>query len=368
METVATYGWRQGRTVRAGLREEPERFGFFQAVRLLEILNPGKVPVGEGVDPEAEVARFRSRTKLDFPASEIETLETESPGPPKLGVSFLGLAGALGPLPPPITELLRERVMAGDQAMADFLDIFNHRLISLFYRAKKKYLPPMRQEAPDRGRVGHCLYSLIGLGTPGLLGRMGFPDRSLLYYTGLMTGPRRSMVGLERLLSGFFGVPAQVEPFQGAWYDLAEDQHTRIGKTGSNQALGLGAMLGQRVWDQQAGFEVRLGPLGRRQLHSLLPIEEGFTKLRSLTRFYVGEELDFHFRITVKAEEIPPLVLGSAGETRLGWSARLSSGGDGQGSQPRLGHAGGSRLGWTSWLRSRPPKADDSQLRLEGRT
>jgi predicted component of type VI protein secretion system len=130
------------------------------------------------------------------------------------------------------------------------------------------------------------------------------------------------------------------------------------------------------VWDQQAGFEVLLGPLDQRQLHSLLPIGTGFNKLRTLTRFYVGEEQDFKFRLKIKAEEIPELRLGSAGDTRLGWSVRLKAGTDADGagrrdttasSQPRLGQAGGNRLGWTSWLKYRDLQHDDSQLCLKGK-
>ena len=43
-------------------------------------------------------------------------------------VNFLGLAGCLGALDIPSTELVMRRTSNGDNALRDFLDIFNHRL------------------------------------------------------------------------------------------------------------------------------------------------------------------------------------------------------------------------------------------------
>jgi type VI secretion system protein ImpH len=53
------------------LFDEPYRFEFFQAVRLLERLNPGRGPVGRDGDPRDEAARFRAHASLAFPPSQI---------------------------------------------------------------------------------------------------------------------------------------------------------------------------------------------------------------------------------------------------------------------------------------------------------
>lgn len=280
-------------------------------------------------------------------------------------VNFLGLAGFQGPLPDWVTELIVDRAAYKDTVLRDFLDIFNHRLVSLMYRAKRKYRPALEDRSPERTRSGRSLFSLVGLGTPGLARRMGVPDRALLPYGGMLTAKQRSQVGLERMLADYFRVPVEIQPFRDRWLTLDERDVTRLGPTGRNQRLGRGAVLGRRVLDRTAGFEVALGPLTLREFLDLLPTGQRFRSLGSLTRYYVGEELDFRVRLRLAKEQVPELRLGRAGDTRLGWSARLEE--PRAVSRPILAAAGGARLGWTTWLKTRELERDDAQVVLEAK-
>lgn len=331
---VNNYGWGKGAAIEDWLFAEGHRFDFFQAVRLLEIIHTMSgdrlVPPGQGADPSKEIVHFRSSVQLEFPASDIAQVKRtrdiprrEQPkAPAEMTVNFLGLAGGLGALDIPITELVLERMSHNDKALKDFLDIFNHRLVSLLYRIRKHHRVGLGSTAPGEDHVARYLYSLIGMGTPRLHGRMHVRDRALLYYAGILAQQPRSMAGLKRILSDYFQVEVETTQFVGKWCDLEEDQWTKIGESGTNQRLGRDTVvLGRRVWDQHARFEIQLGPLGLEDFESFLPTEWRFGVLCDLVRFYVKDEFDFNIRLILIADEIPAVELSS--EPALSWTSWL---------------------------------------------
>lgn len=340
---MAAHGWGTDGPVAQLLFAEGWRFELHQAVRLLERMSREAVPVGEGAEPEREAVRFSSRVAFDFPASEVdEVAPPESPeGPARVTVNVLGLAGAHGPLPAPFSEVLLERLWAKDPAFRDFLDIFNHRLVSMLHRARKRVRPGLSWDRPDNEGFSRAAFSLMGLGTEGVRGRMEVEDRALLQYAGILSRRGRSAVGLEVMLADYFGVGVRCTQFVGRWLTLDPEQRTALGIWGRNQEISskrCGAVLGGRVWEQGAAFEVGLGPLSLGQFLDFLPIGRGFRSLTQLVRFAVGEGPDFQVRLTLKAAEVPPCRLGC-----------------------------GPRLGWSAWLTTRQRAADDSQVRLSGR-
>jgi type VI secretion system protein ImpH len=58
--------------------------------------------------------------------------------------------GPSGVLPYNYTELVIDRLRNKDRALAEFLDIFHHRMISLFYQAWEKYRFPWPTSATAR--------------------------------------------------------------------------------------------------------------------------------------------------------------------------------------------------------------------------
>jgi len=119
--------------------EEPYRFEFFQAVRVLERLLRERNAPGRFANPQTEAVRFAAHNSTTFPASEIQSLQWREGRAPLMVVNFMGLTGPEGVLPLYYTQFVAERVRAKDTAARDFLDIFNHRMISLFYQAWEKY-------------------------------------------------------------------------------------------------------------------------------------------------------------------------------------------------------------------------------------
>src|SRR5437867_3374332 len=261
------------------LFDEGYRFDFFQAVRVLERLYRHRAAVGRSARPGDEVVRFQTHPSLGFPPSAIHELkEGTAPGrPAEMTVAFMGLTGPLGVLPHHYTELILERARQKDSTLRDFLTLFDHRLLSLFYRAWEKYRAPIgyeraRTRGEDLDAVRTCLFDLVGMGTLGLRGRFqALADETLLYYAGLLGQRPHSATSLQGILHDYFGVPVQVSQFRGRWLTLSEDSKSRLGRAENGGSTVGGAVLGGRVWDQQAAFRLRIGPLDFAQFHDFLP-------------------------------------------------------------------------------------------------
>ncbi|PYX88546.1 MAG: type VI secretion system baseplate subunit TssG [Acidobacteria bacterium] len=310
--------------LREALASEPFRFRFFQAVRLLQRLTPERNPVGKFVHPSTEVVRFSARQSLTFPPSEVHALETVPAKPPRMTVNFMGLTGPEGMLPLCYTEFVMERLQKRDTALADFFDIFNHRFISLFYQAWEKHHFGVRYERGEKDLLSEHLGDLIGLGTAGLQNRLlpEVRDESLFYYTGLLAQRPHSAVALEQVLEDYFEVPVAVEQFAGMWYRLEKKSQTCLQETDRPyESLGFGAVVGDEVWDQQSLARIRLGPLSLDEYLDFLPTGNAYGALKSLVRFYSGDEIDFEVQLVLRRDETPPATLGSEGKTapQLGW-------------------------------------------------
>jgi type VI secretion system protein ImpH len=327
------------------LFDEPYRFEFFQAVRLMERIDPSRLPVGHEGDARREAVRFRTRQTLSFPASEIYQLtrdgaaasDDDEEAPPEMTVSFMGATGPLGVLPHQYTELLMERARYKDTALWSFLDIFNHRIISLFYRAWEKHHFAVAYERGELDQFTSYLFDIAGMGTRGLRGRLSVEDQAFIFYGGLIAQRPHSTNAIESILSDYFATSARVSQFAGQWLDLG-DNVTQLGS--ANSELGLSTIAGARVWEDQSKFRIKFGPLSLSEFEDFVPSGSAFKPAVELARFLVGLEFDFDVQLVLKAEEVPACVM-------------------------RTGDASGPRLGWTSWLKTEEFAADDDQVVLQ---
>jgi type VI secretion system protein ImpH len=357
-------------SVASRLFAEGHEFSFFQGVRLLEQLFPERKLVGYAVPPLEEVLRFRAHVSLAFPPSSIFEIKPREPDTPLpvMTVTFLGMMGPNGVLPRHYTEMLLKlyRDTRGPErtSLRDWLDIFNHRFIAFFYRAWAKYRVYAGFERSIlRGLqddpFGQAVFSLIGMGTDATRNRLRMrameprqpgqervlapvEDLGLLRYAGLLGHRPRNAAGLAALLRDFFGFAVDVKQFQGQWLQLDRDNQSSLSSGASNNGLGVDAVAGERVWDVQGKFRVRVGPLDRDRFTEFLPDRspvaerKGFFLLLHLTRLYVGPEFAFDVQLILKAADIPACSLDDDG-------------------------ALGARLGWNTWLTSQesPTDADD---------
>lgn len=313
-------------SVATRLFEEFYGFDFFKAVELLELLAPEKKKLGKALVPAEEAVRFSARPDLVFPASEISGLKRgDQETPASMEVTFLGLIGPSGVLPHWYTELVQERLRQKDSGFKDFLDLFHHRLTSLFYLAwkKNKFCPNYLAGAKDR--LSGYLLSLTGLGTPGLADRIGLPVDSLAFYSGHLSQSIPSALAIESAIEHFSGIPAKIEQFLERVLPLEPEDMTALGL--SNAKMGENAVVGCQFYECQTRFRVVLGPLSYKELMPFLPDGEMLRPIFSLVKYMVGVEYEFEIRLVLGEEAIPPCLIGGHTPTtpRLGWTTWLKA-------------------------------------------
>jgi type VI secretion system protein ImpH len=304
------------------LQEDACSFEFFQAVSLLRRLMMDRRPVGTFCSPEDETVRFAVNPRLGFPASEIQELTFAPDSPAAMMVNFFGLTGPTGVLPHPYSELILERQRAKDNTLPAFFDIFNHRFISLFYRAWERSRFWVNYGSGPSDLFSRYLRDFLGLGTQGLFDRQHVEDEAMMSFLALFAMQSRSGTALEQVLKEYFEVPVEVEQFTGAWYPL--DRPTQCEMIDSESAsiqLGGGAVAGDAIWDRQARVRIRLGPMSLAQYNQFLPNGSAYPALRAITRFFGNDCLDFEAQLVLARSEVPAVELdfNSDRPARLGW-------------------------------------------------
>lgn len=333
------------------LLDTPDEFSFLQAVRLLErfsmLSNPGSVkyaknPIARFYPPATETIRFYAKQSLSFPSSEINALHLDDKNSEtrqwNMIVNFMGLTGSTGILPYHYSEMVLRQLKNKDSTMADFFDLFNHRLISLFCQSSLKYRLPLEYERkrlnviPNNDTDNHTqlLLSLIGLGTKNLTKRLYSSDESLLFYAGLFTQKVRCASSLRQIIHHHFLIPVEIKEFIGQWQELINDVRTKLpgleNPRGQNNCLGKSVMLGRKGWFAQGKFRIILGPLNKQQLRTFAPGTSALKALDEIVRFYINFEYDYDFIMRIRKSDIPARIkLDNKSQPVIGWNTWLLS-------------------------------------------
>lgn len=325
------------------LLAQPQRFGFFQAVRMLELhlRRKGKGANDKGGnDLISRRIRFGASLSNNFPASEIERLDvsrTQSDEHPSaddasgvdfdsvsLTPAFFGLLGHQGALPAYYTERMTEQeVLARDPAPRRFLELFSNRATALFYLAWKKYRLPLHYESGRHDTFMPMLLTLAGHG-PGSLhepgaSKQGLPEEVAAHYAGLLRHRPVSATQMQTILTNYFGVAIRVEQFVGHWYAVPDAQRTRLG--GEQAKLGATALCGGRVWQHNLRIRLWIGPLDRSNYEQFLPQGSARLALSQWLQMLAGFSLEYEIRPVLRSGAVTGMQLSSGSAARLGWDA-----------------------------------------------
>ncbi|PIE83141.1 MAG: type VI secretion system baseplate subunit TssG [Candidatus Contendobacter odensis] len=324
-------------TVLEALRQNPQAFHFFQALRHLECHYHSKPRLGTSIRLSDDPIRLAQKPSLIFAPATLAGFEPGGEYPPHLYEYFLGLFGPHGPLPTHLTEYAQSRLHnEKDPTFARFADIFHHRILCFFYRAWANTQPTVSFDRPESDRFNTYIGATFGLGTPSLWKRDAAPDLAKFHYAGRLSCQTHHAEGLIAILSDSFKLPISIDSFVGHWLPLSEESRCRLGETPMTGALGITAVIGERVWDCQYRFRIVMGPMSLKEFQRFLPGSDSLRRLVAWVRNYMGEELLWDVNLILRKDEVPPLKLGEE-----------------------------SRLGWTTWLTSQPLAHDADNLKLD---
>lgn len=308
-------------------------FDFFELLRRLE--NRSGL-FGHSGRPDREPARLGQHVRLGFAVQDVaEFHEATDHAPARVTVANLGLLGPEGPMPLHLTrwvlDRLSQRWFAGadqrqtsDTTFVDFINILQHRMIALFYRAWADAHPAVQVERGDGGRVRAMLEAMAGIGLPGT--RNPVLDPTKLNQAGALAnqvdGPER----LTQFLAQAFSVSVRLNEFVGAWLEVPRRLQSRLGLV--HAALGKGATIGPRSFNRQNRIELRLGPVRLDEYRNFLPGAKKLDLFRRAVRGLLGEQFDVDLRIVLAHDEVPPARIGTSQLGRTAWLAPSGQGRD----------------------------------------
>ena len=336
------------------VREAPWRFGFLSLLRRLaaqpaapadgvrELAAPAGAAtrrIGRALRPRHETFRLGQVADLAFAPREIAEVvlppssqpEPAHPGAaplagnlptvPLVRVFGLGLLGPNGPLPLHYTEWVRERSRNHrDGTLANFLDVFHHRYLTLLYRAWAQGQAAAGLDRRDDETFSGYIGRLTGHEPSELRGAV-LPAHARLSASAHLSQESRHPDGLVQTLVHFFQAPILLQEFVLHWIAIDAADHSRLGDTRASSVLAGGAIAGERVPDRQGRFCLVLGPLTLERYLRFMPGGADLPVLREWVRAFMGFEFAWQLELRVRADDAPPARLEEG--HRLGWSTWL---------------------------------------------
>lgn len=322
---------------------EPWRFDFLWLLRAIDRARANSDPkarrLGEANTLRHDPIRLSQEAHLVFSPISISGVKPPAGDrPARIRIRNFGLVGPNGPLPTFLIEHICRRAAQGDHAWQAFLDVIQHRLITLFYRAWAMHSPVVQEDRPQENPLTRDLLCLLGLGDHDAIDEAPIDPRSLVFFSGRIVPSPGGADALEAVLSGYFGVRAQIIGFQGEWMDIPSECRLRLGASPETGALGQTTVIGERIWSIQQRFRVRLGPMSLTDFERFLPRagSDTLASLRAWVRLIAGLGLTWDLQLVLRKEDAPGVQLGA-----------------------------GARLGWTTWVQTDRPRRDLDELVID---
>ncbi|MFN6160810.1 MAG: type VI secretion system baseplate subunit TssG [Planctomycetota bacterium] len=306
---------------------------FVQFLRCLQ--RESGTRIGDVVPLSSQPVRLVPDVEPAFPVSELSWWKeaASDAARPTLAVNFFGLFGPCGVLPNHYSQLIQERLAKKDRALLEFLNIFNHRILCMFYQAWEKHAFAVSMEtaaaSDKKATVTEALWAIVGNRLETSRELLAFDDSSILYYGGLFANKRATQESLRSAVEDFTRIPTDIENLVGQWLRLAPEDQSRIGSFAlgekAGNCLGVDTLVGEIAWSIESRFRIRLGPVAWDVLGEYLPTGTMLRSVVDFARRYVGPQYDFDIQIVVAADQVRGIQLDPQQPFLLGWNTWLGT-------------------------------------------
>ncbi|REL27686.1 type VI secretion system baseplate subunit TssG [Thalassotalea euphylliae] len=322
--------------------QQRDMFELFALMRAIESRALLSQPLGHSKTPRDDVARFGQSPLSAFHAAAISNISLSTKiGKYKIKNSYWGLFGHNGALPSHLTEYAQERISKHkDDTLCEFLDIFHHRLICLYYRAWKTGYPAIQFDHMQTNQFVQQL-SALARSESGALSTDIHPQATSdsspahqrgLYFAGLLTHKNLGAKAVQQILSDLFSVAVIVNEFQASWLTIARRDRSVLTKSGTaNNKLKHNAIIGKRTFQRSYKVTVELAALKLEQYTQFLPNHAQGKALKRWINQLISPDITVDVTLNLASGEC--------------CSSRLSQ---------------QTRLGYTSWLQPQSQKNNSS--------
>ncbi|OUY08252.1 type VI secretion system baseplate subunit TssG [Acinetobacter populi] len=290
--------------------------GLFTLLRSLENIFELQQKLGDELRFGKNNFRFGQSAHMSFQPRQVRQIEQKNKYV-KVDINGFGLFGPNGPLPLHITEYIYEKkIHQKEQTFNDFLDIFHHRLISLFYKSWRNAQDVISLDNQDIWQFSRYIASLTGSADHQNL-KKDIHIYNKFYYTGYLLNQNIPVNNLKDILSQYFDVPIEIKENIGQWI-YAKEFSTYLSYTKEN-VLGQGLLIGDKIFDATQKFRIVIGPLAPNVYLKFLPGNILAKKLIAWVEQYIRYQYQWDVEIIIDRPKIIQQTLG--GELSLGFTS-----------------------------------------------
>jgi type VI secretion system protein ImpH len=293
--------WDKKLPLKEELRNDANLFSFEMASYILE----HGAQTSFGKETNIVHAPFRTVSVNSFHLRWSEIVKIQEIG--NINTIYTGRLAIFGlnaPLPTPYSELIFRRAFEKDFAMADFINIFNSRLLGISYQISKRRYVALQNHRDENCMLVKSMATFVGECPEKMKKQLA----SIAY---LFWIKEKSASGLESLITFIFKFETTVKQFRLFWTDVCENNALK-----GNVKLGRNIVLGNKALISSLGVEIKLTHDKFEKILELITNDQYLENLKYLIKKYLGTLFSVH--ISVVPKNVPPLILNTDGKTILG--------------------------------------------------